>query len=76
MKIGDIVKTEKGKIGMIVYRKGNGDIGVNMGHYHLSLYQKPELTPKERAKYLKGFGIDEMFEKSELKLLPEPPTAD
>ncbi len=67
MKIGDVVTDKKGRVGMIVYRKGNFDIGVNFKAYHLSLLQKPELSNLDRSKYLRHFGVDQMFTKSELE---------
>lgn len=70
MKIGDVVEhtTRLGhkKTGMIVYRKGNDNIGVSFAHYALSLIQHPEMSNKERAAYLRNFGADDVFTKSEL----------
>ena len=71
MKIGDIVFKNKNKReGMIVWKKNNENIGVSFEHYHLSLFQKPTLSNKDRAEYLRHFGCDEIFEKSELTLKP------
>jgi hypothetical protein len=35
LKNGYVVKTDKGKIGMIVWRRDNDNIGINFGHYHI-----------------------------------------
>ena len=76
VRIGDIVDCvvkDKTKRGMVVYRKGNTDIGVSFSHYHLSLTTKPELTSKQRADYLRNFGVDDLFDRSEVKVV-EPLT--
>ncbi len=67
MKIGTVVEELKtGRIGMVIWRKNNLEIGVSFGHYHLSLTQKPTLTNQSRAKYLRHFGVEKVFTTQEL----------
>ena len=67
MKRGDIVKEKKtGKVGMIVYKKNNSEIGVNFCHYHIlactGLYKDEVLKEKVFA-----MGSDDLYSKEELE---------
>lgn len=67
IKKGYIVKMKDGRIGMVVWRKSNDDIGINFGHYHIITNTiGKDNTPTEQRDWIMKMGVDGTFDKTEI----------
>lgn len=67
IKNGYIVKVKDGRIGMVIFKRNNSDIGINFNHYHQIIsFLGKDLSPIEQRDWIMKMGVDELFEKDNI----------
>ena len=57
---GNVVKTDDGREGLIVFKKGNHTIGINFNHWHIHKSFE-ELSETEKRDNIYKLGCNEVF---------------
>jgi hypothetical protein len=66
LRIGMVVKTNKGLIGMIVAIRTNLNVYLNSGHYHTCTMMYPDYEPSRIREMVLSLGTDQdVMDKSE-----------